>query len=66
MASGALGECLTVEKRFPESESLLVKSYDGLKARVGEHDPRTTEAAGRLVALYEAWGKPGEASRYRQ
>jgi serine/threonine-protein kinase len=65
VARGALGECLTTQKRYAEAESLLNESYASLNKRLGQRDPRTTEAARRMANLYEAWGKPGQAAQYR-
>ncbi len=61
----ALGECLTAEKRYSEAEPLLIHSYNGLKAKLDGGDRRAIEARERLVKLYEAWGKPNQAARYR-
>ncbi len=36
-----------------------------MKSSVGEQDPRTAEAARRLITAYQRWGKPQEAERYR-
>jgi len=65
MANNALGECLTIQKRFTEAEPLLLSSYESLKNSQGPHNPRTGIALQRLIALYEAWGKPEQAARYR-
>ena len=62
---GALGECLTSQKRYAEAEPLLIQSYDVMKQTQGEQNPRALEARERLVKLYEAWGKPDLAARYR-
>ncbi len=59
------GECLTTEKRYAEAEPLLLHGFTVIKSSVGERDPRTVEAARRLVTEYESWGKPKEADRYR-
>jgi eukaryotic-like serine/threonine-protein kinase len=64
VANGALGECLTTQKRFAEAEPLLVESYASLKSRLGQRDPRTAEALQRLLKLYDAWGKPAQAAQY--
>ena len=64
-SQGALGECLTTEKRFADAEPLLLESYTTLKGVQGDHSPPTLEAARRLVTLYQAWGKPQEAARYQ-
>jgi tetratricopeptide (TPR) repeat protein len=65
-----LGEALVGLKRFGEAERLLVAGYEGIRAR-REKIPkeirgiRESEAAERLVALYDAWQKPDEAARWR-
>jgi serine/threonine protein kinase len=63
LARGALGECLTTQKRFVEAEPLLIESYNVLKASQGEQNPRTNEARLRLAELYQAWNKPETAAR---
>ena len=60
-----LGDCLKKQKRYREAETLLVESYDDLKSVMVEQSPRTLETRQRLVELYEAWGKPDLAARYR-
>lgn len=64
ISQGALGECLTSQKRYAEAEPLLQRSYETLKAAQGEQGPSTLEAKRRLVTLYQSWGKPKEAERY--
>jgi eukaryotic-like serine/threonine-protein kinase len=65
VTQGALGECLTTEKKYAEAEPLLAESYATLKTEQGERSPLTQEAARRLVTLYQSWGKPEQAARYR-
>jgi serine/threonine protein kinase len=65
IASSALGECLTIQRRYAEAEPLLVGAYNGLEAAFGDRHFRTIEALKRLVALYEGWGKPALAAPYR-
>jgi len=64
-AEGALGVCLTKLRRFAEAESSLLSSHAGLRAAHGDGHQTTVEARQRLVALYEAWGKPQKAVPYR-
>ncbi len=64
-SESVLGACLTAERRYPEAEALLLRAHAGLEtSRGGGHD-RTVEARRRLVALYEAWGKPERAASWR-
>ncbi len=65
ISQGALGECLTSQKRYAEAEPLLQRSYETLKSVQGEQGPATLDAKRRLVTLYQSWGKPKEAARYR-
>jgi tetratricopeptide (TPR) repeat protein/predicted Ser/Thr protein kinase len=64
-AEGALGECLTTQKRYTEAEPLLLESYNDLTLSQGEKDPRTIEALGRLVKLHEASGNSKALTKYR-
>jgi tetratricopeptide (TPR) repeat protein len=65
MAEGALGECLTTQRRYGGAEPFLLRSYSTFKSAVGDQDPRTRKALERLVTLYESWGKAGDAARYQ-
>ncbi len=65
---GDLGECLTKMRRYDEAEQQLLLARQLVRAEHGEADeahPRIRQTTERLVALYEAWGKPGEAARWR-
>ena len=66
LANSALGECLTIEKRYNEAEPLLLESYESLKSSQGASNPRTQIALQRLITLYENWGKLDTASAYRE
>jgi serine/threonine protein kinase/tetratricopeptide (TPR) repeat protein len=69
-ARSMLGEALNGQKKRAEAEPLLVQGYEGLSQRAakipkeGKH--HLTEALDRLVQLYDAWGKPDEATRWRK
>lgn len=64
-AAGILGECLTLLKRYDEAERLLIEGHAGFETDCCEPGPEWMEARQRLVKLYEAWGKPDRAARYR-
>ncbi len=63
-AQGALGECLTTQKRYAEAEPLLLESYRIFKSTAGEQDRYTRESHQRLKILYEAWHKPEKSALY--
>jgi serine/threonine-protein kinase len=62
---GALGECLSAQKRYNEAEPLLLSSYEVLKKSSSQNSPQLKTALQRLVKLYENWGRPDAANQYR-
>lgn len=52
-----LGECLRVQGRYAEAEPLLLEAHGILVASEGASGRRASRAAGRLVQLYEGWGR---------
>jgi serine/threonine-protein kinase len=60
-----LGASLIALARYPEAEEVLVQTRRDLDALSppAQRDVDATNA--RFVDLYTAWGKPGEAARYR-
>jgi hypothetical protein len=60
-----LGVCLLNRGRYGEAEPILLTSYEQLGRQRGEHDEVTRRVRGFLVKLYEGWGKPEEAARFR-
>jgi non-specific serine/threonine protein kinase/serine/threonine-protein kinase len=61
-----LGACLTELGRYREAEAALLTAYPVIQAQLGDEHPWTTRTADRLVALYEAWGRPEQAGPYRR
>ena len=59
------GECLGKMGRHAEAERELLHGLPIITATFGPDHARTKKAAARLVALYEAWGRPGDAAPYR-
>jgi len=63
-----LGGSLLGQKRYVEAEPLLISGYEGMKAREATLPPRgkarLSEAAERVVGLYEAWGKPEKVAEW--
>jgi hypothetical protein len=68
-ARSLLGDSLLGQKKYAEAEPLIVSGYEGMKARESKipppGKPRFTEAAERVVRLYEQWGKKDKAAEWR-
>ena len=68
-ATSQLGGALLGRKKYAEAEPLIVQGYEGMKAREARISPlgkpRLTEAAERVVRLYEEWGKKDKAAEWR-
>ena len=64
-AQAAMGLCLLDQKKYTESERILLASHATLEKQRGLKDPDTRRVRGWLVKLYESWGKPAAADRYR-
>ncbi len=69
-AMSQLGGSLLGQGRYAEAEPLVISGYEEMKAREARipspNKPRLTEAAERVVRLYEAWGKPDQAAGWKQ
>ena len=67
LVDSTLGGCLLASKpaRMADAEPLLLDGYKTLVAAFGANDPRSKQAQSRIVALYEAWGKPDRAVKFR-
>ncbi|MEQ1904214.1 MAG: serine/threonine-protein kinase [Pirellulaceae bacterium] len=64
-----LGGALLGQKKFDESEPLLLAGYEGLKARVAkapDDGMGLSQAIERLVQLYTEWEKPDQAAAWQQ
>jgi hypothetical protein len=65
----SLGGALLGQGKFAEAEPLILSGYEGMKAREGkippQGRPRLSEAASRVVELYEAWDRPDKAAGWR-
>jgi hypothetical protein len=65
-----LGGALLGQGKYAEAEPLVIEGYEGIKARAARipapsRTPRLSEAAERLVRLYESWGKAGQATAWK-
>ncbi len=64
-AECTMGYCLLTMQRYEEAEPLLLHSYSEIQTARGDDDPSTCTALNRIIALYDAWDKPAQASRWR-
>ena len=68
-ARSQLGGSLLGQKKYAEAEPLVLTGYEGMQAREawisGRDKNWLIEAGARIVALYDAWGKPGAAAAWR-
>jgi serine/threonine protein kinase len=70
-ALAELGACCLGQKKYPEAEPLLRKGYEGLRQQeekipAGFQRIQLTEVLDWLVHLYDDWGKPDEAAKWRK
>jgi tetratricopeptide (TPR) repeat protein len=63
-----LGGTLVAQKKYADAEPLLLTAYEGMKERdIGQRArSHFTEVMECLVQLYDAWGKPDEAAKWRK
>ncbi len=66
IARGVLAASFAGQGRFTEAEPMLEASYRLIDEQLGDEFDYRRQALERLVALYEAWGKPQRAAVYRQ
>jgi len=60
-----LGVLRTRQSRYEDAEHLFLEAYQGREVRPGAAHPRTIDSLNELVRLYQAWGQPEEAARWR-
>jgi tetratricopeptide (TPR) repeat protein len=65
-----IGAALLGQKKYDDAEPLLLQGYEGMKKREATIPPKLrsnlTQAAERLVALYEARGNDEKAEQWRK
>jgi serine/threonine protein kinase len=64
-AKSSLGGCLVALGRYDEAEALLLESLPILQSRTEPPGFWKRECLTYCVKLYEGWGKPDEAEKYR-
>jgi tetratricopeptide (TPR) repeat protein len=57
--------CLVDRRRFAEAERLTLEAYPIVEKEFGPGHRRVAVVVERLVALYEAWGKPERAGEWK-
>ena len=65
-----LGGAFLGQKKYTDAEPLLLKGYEGLKKHRDKIPPQVKshvpKAAERIVQIYEAMGKPADATKWRK
>lgn len=61
---GGLGLTLLALKRYVEAEPMLKANHDTWLALLGPQHEDVRKARGRMVELYQAWGRPEAARAY--
>lgn len=66
----ALGNALLIQKKYPEAESHLIKSYQGIRDRsqqitAAERKERLARHCQRIIDLYQSWDKRSEAEKWQ-
>ena len=64
-AKSLLGAALAGLARYDEAEAMLLEAHRDLEAGPGPQGRAARATVARLVALYDAWGKPEKAAPYR-
>jgi serine/threonine-protein kinase len=60
-----VGRSLLQQGKYAESEPILKQSGAILEKQRGVNDPSTRQVRSWLAQLYEKWGKPEQAAKYR-
>ncbi|HXJ58546.1 MAG TPA: tetratricopeptide repeat protein [Verrucomicrobiae bacterium] len=71
VAQSSLGLAFLRQNKLTEAELQLLQAYEGLQQRAAKKPSAARaqpiqDTAERLVQLYEAWGKPEQASEWRR
>ena len=61
-----LGDVYRAERRYSSAESLLVAGYGRLGTRTAYSRAQRRFAQEALVRLYDAWGRPDDAAKFRK
>ncbi|MGD8451919.1 MAG: serine/threonine-protein kinase [Phycisphaerae bacterium] len=59
------GEYLLAQERFDEAERMFLDALPAIQARHGKTSDTTLRAIRRIAAFYETWGKPADATEWR-
>lgn len=60
-----LADQLRRNGRYPEAEHLLLQAQPVLSGALNPDHPAVLEVRQRLIALYQEWGRPGDAARWQ-
>ena len=62
-----LGENLSMQGRFQEAREMLVTGHERIRAAIGdETNFYVADSYGRVIRLFDTWGRPEEGAPYRR
>jgi hypothetical protein len=53
------------QARHEDAEPFFLEACQGRRGKLGQNHPDTLELRNQLSQLYESWGKPEEAQKWR-
>jgi hypothetical protein len=62
---GRHANCLVRMREYEQAEPLLLGTLSKLRVSLDDDHQRVQTVINDIVALYESWGKPGQAAEYR-
>ena len=66
MVSELLADARIKLRKFAEAQTLAEDAYRGYRDLFGPNAAGTRRSIERLIELYDAWGRPAEAARWRE
>jgi len=53
------------QARYEDAKPLLLEAFHGRATKLSPEHPHTLDSPKQLVSLYESWGRPDEAEKWR-
>jgi len=65
VTAGYLGDALMGQLRYADAEPVFLLAANGILTGSGFAEDEKRLAIGRVISLYDAWGKPDKAAEWR-